>query len=288
MQINFGIVWGLLAMFGWGIADFFVAKAVKKATIFQVFFWSQSLALLIVPLLFLFFFKSEPVSWFSIVIIMLCGALNIIAYLALYKGFQVGKVAIVSPIAASWVMVAVMLSLLFLGEQLSPAQGIGLIIGVTGIILTSFKLSDFYSIQMDSLAQGVTYGFIHMLTTGIQFFLLDSLVTGLHWFLPTMLMRITMFFYLLPYAYLTKKSLKFPTQIVLPIILIGFLEMMAILSYGYGISKNDTAFVAPIAAAFPMITVILARIFFKEKIENNQKLGITAILISLILLSLHV
>ncbi len=280
-------MWGILAMLGWGIADFFVAKALKKTTVFQVFFWSQVVAMGMLPFIADLFLKGEIVSLFSLAIITLCGGLNIIAYLALYKGFQVGKVAIVSPIAASWVMVAVILSLLFLGDQLLPTQGIGLIIGVTGIILTSFKLSDLSTIQIDGLAQGAIYGFIHMVTTGIQFFLLDSLVTGLHWFLPTILMRISMFFYLLPYAKITKKSLKFPKEVGLMVIVIGFLELIGILAYGYGISKNGTTLVAPIAAAFPMVTIRLARIFLKEKIETHQKLGISAIIMGLILLSLQ-
>ena len=57
------------------------------------------------------------------------------------------------------------------------------------------------------------------------------------------------------------------------------------MSYGAGISMEYTAIIAPITAAFPAVTVILARIFLKEHVEINQKIGIGTVIMGLILLS---
>ncbi len=50
--------------------------------------------------------------------------------------------------------------------------------------------------------------------------------------------------------------------------------------------KNDLAsVVAPVASIFPVITILLARVFLKEKLAVNQLLGIGGILAGLVLLS---
>ena len=70
------------------------------------------------------------------------------------------------------------------------------------------------------------------------------------------------------------------------LILIGGCEFFALMSYGIGINFQSTALVNPIAAAFPIVTVILARIFLKGKIETNQTIGIGAVILALIIISL--
>lgn len=44
--------------------------------------------------------------------------------------------------------------------------------------------------------------------------------------------------------------------------------------------------VAPIGSAYALVTIILAKIFFKEKTKPNQYFGIAGILAGLILISL--
>jgi len=52
------------------------------------------------------------------------------------------------------------------------------------------------------------------------------------------------------------------------------------------VSSNYTIIVAPVSATFPVVTIFLARIFFGEKLEFNQKTGVILVLIGLILLSI--
>jgi len=41
MNFPLAIVFGIIAMFGWGLADFLVATVVKKASVFRTFFWTE-------------------------------------------------------------------------------------------------------------------------------------------------------------------------------------------------------------------------------------------------------
>lgn len=286
MNIPLGIIFGVIAMVCWGTADFFVAKAVRKTTVFKTFVWSQIIGVILFFIIFSLFFKFPVLSFTTKGIILFAGFLGAISYLAFYKGLQVGKVSIISPIAACWAVVTVILSLIFLNETLTALQIVGVSLAILGAVLTSFKLHDLLKLRLKNIAKGVEYAIIALLAWGVYFIFIDILVAELSWFLPMFLLKAVAVFYLLTYSCATKKNVSFPKNIILLIILIGVLEVIAFLSYGIGVTSEYTAIVAPICAAFPMVTIILARIFFKETLEINQKIGIISVLVGLVLLSI--
>jgi drug/metabolite transporter (DMT)-like permease len=286
MAITLGILFGIIAMLSWGIADFFAAKAVRKTSVFKVYFWIQAVNLAALMVIFLLFFRFPALSFSTVILILITGLIGVVSILAFYKGLQVGTVSIVSPIAASYAVVTVLLSLIFLNETLTSLQAIAVSMVILGAVLTSFKFHDLIKLRLKKFAKGVKYAVIAMLAWGVLFVLLDILVSQLGWFLPVFLIVIIEVVYLLAYSGTMKKSISFPKNIVLFVILVGILEAIAFLSFGYGITFEHTAILAPIISAFPAVTIILARIFFREILDINQKLGIVSILAGLVLLSI--
>ena len=61
--------------------------------------------------------------------------------------------------------------------------------------------------------------------------------------------------------------------------------MVAYISYSIGIEKYLTSLVGPLAAAYPLVTVLLAIIVLREKTVFNQKLGMAGVIAGVILLS---
>ncbi len=286
MDISLGIIFGIIAAIGWGTADFFVARAVRKTTIFKTFFWSQMIGVAFFIIIFSLFFKFPILSFATIGVILIASFLSTISYLLFYKGLQVGKVSIISPLTACWAIVTVILSLIFLNERLTAIQGVGVTLAILGAILASFKLNDLLKLKLKNAAKGVKYTVIAVFGWGISYVLIDILVAELKWFLPIFFIKIVGVLYLLLYTGTTKKKISFPKNVVWLIVLIGVLEFIAFSSYGLGVNSEYTAIVAPISVAFPAVTVILARIFFKETLEINQKIGIIAIIAGLVLLAL--
>ncbi len=286
MDISLGILFGILATISWGTADFFVARSVRKASVFKTFLWSQIIGAVLFIIIFSIFFKFPILSLTTIGVILISAFLSTIAYLSFYKGLQVGKVSVISPIAACWAVVTVILSIFFLNESLTAIQGIGVALAIIGAILTSFKLHELLKLKLKNAAKGIKYALIAVLGWGIGFVLIDVLVTELKWFLPFFFMKIAVVLYLLLYSGARKSNISFPKNVALFVVIIGVLEVIAFISYGIGVNSEYTAIVAPIGATFPMTTIILARIFFKERLEINQKWGIVAVLIGLVLLSL--
>jgi len=286
MNIPFGVIFGIIAMLSWGTADFFVAKAVKKTDVFRVFLWSQVIGLILFFLIFLLFFNF-PINFFDIaIIVLIAGLIQVIAYLAFYKGLQIGKLSIISPLAASWSVVTVILSLVLLNEKLAITQFIGVGLAIIGSVLVSFKFHDLIKLKIKNISKGVGYAVIALFGWGIGMFLIGVMISKLGWFFPMFFVKAVIVFYSFSYSGLSKREIKFPKNVFSLVLLIGIFELLAFMSYGLGINKDYNSIVAPISAAFPMVTIILARIFFKEKLEINQKIGVLSVILGLVLLSL--
>ena len=69
------------------------------------------------------------------------------------------------------------------------------------------------------------------------------------------------------------------------LILIGILDMAGVVFYAFGASTELISIVGPISALYPAVTLILARLFIKEKLILIQKIGIISILFGLFLIS---
>jgi len=286
MALTNGIILGILAMLIWGTSDFFAAKASRSAGVFRTVFWSQLISIAIYLLAYPFMGKTQFISEAAAIMILIAGFLSISAYLSFYKALEIGKVSVISPIVACCAGVTVILSLVFLNETLSVLQAIGVIFAILGAILASLKHRDIRNLLPKDSEAGVKYALFTMLATGIIFVLIDVLVSELGWFMPMFLIRSAAVFYLLTYTLSAKKDITFPKNSTSLLIVVGTLEVAGILIYGAGITSEYTAVVAPIGAAFPVITIILARIFLKETLAANQKIGIISVLASLVLLSI--
>lgn len=285
MTLSLGILFGIIAMLGWGFSDFFAAMAARKTSVIKTLIWSQIVGtLMLIPALL--FFRFPDISFNYLMLILIGAFLNIIALLAFYKGLQVGNVSVISPISSAYAAITVVLSLIFLNEKLNALQAAGISLSILGTILASFKLRDLMKLKLENIVSGVRYGLIAMLSWGIAFVFIGILVKNLGWLFPPLLIKTAGIFYILAYAGTAKKNISFPKNAALIVALIGILETIGFLSIGAGISFEQTSIVVPVSSTYALMTVILAQIFFKEVIEVNQKIGVAAVLLGLVLLAI--
>jgi len=285
-----GILSGLLSMFGWGTSDFLAAKSSRRIGYLLTYFWTQLVAFLIA--LIYFWIKLPTLNINNIpqylIFLLPAGFLFLVGTLAFYKGLTEGQVSLVSPIGASWAMITVVLSVVFFKEVLQTNQIVAIILIISGIILVSVNLKELLKIKRLTLLGGIKEGLIAMLAWGISLFLMVPVSKALGWFLPVFALKLFGLLFLVIYTMFSKKSLKIDLQIPLLILLflIGFLDIIAFFAYSFGVEREYASIVAPVAASFPLVTIILARIFLKEKIVFNQALGIAGVIAGLILISI--
>ncbi len=286
MSILTGILFATTAMACWGTADFFAVKSARRTSATSTFFWSQLVSVLLYSLMFFLFFRMPILSYTSLALIFVLTISNIIGFLAFYKGLKVGKVGVVSPIVNAWSLVAVSLAILFLGESLSRFQPLAIILVIVGAVFTSFKLKDLRSLNLKNAEVGVGYALAAFFSFGIGFTIIGMLVREINWFIPVYLMKILQMPLLLGYSGVTRQRFSFPRRTLFWILMIGVLETIAFSFYGLGLSYAYTSLLAPIVAAAPVVTVILARIFFRERFDASQAIGISSVLVGIVLLSL--
>jgi len=149
-------------------------------------------------------------------------------------------------------------------------------------------LGDFLKIKKLNIASGTKEGLIAMFGWGISLFLLVPASKALGWFLPIVILRLFSVLFLASYIIFRKQSFRKNLQPSIFILLFpaGLLDMVAFFAYSFGVEREYASIVAPIGASFPLVTIVLARIFLKEKLVLYQIIGIFSIITGLILISI--
>ena len=280
-----GVFFGLMAMLGWGLADFFVAVALKKrADGEKLYFWTQLLGLIPIVALGYFFFSWPIISAATIVLVLAAGFATVVEYVFMYKAFNVGKISLISPICAAYPLITVILSILFLGERLTAQQSLAILSIIAGIILVTLDFGELKKSRISYSTKGLMFAFVSLTASGILFAILGYLVKTMGWFMPILLMKFLAIAYLFPFIKLNHKDLSLGVKgIAWIVLLVASLEVFAFLSYGIGAEGFLNSIVVPISATYPLITIVLAKIFFKEKVKASQYAGILLVFVGLLL-----
>lgn len=275
-------------MLGWGTADFLAAKSSRRIGYALTLFWMQIIGLTVAFIYFLITVRSLDTIVGFLGILFAVGFFELIGYLSLYKGLKEGAICVVSPIAASWAVVTVILSIIFFKEALQTNHITGITIIILGTILVSTNIRELLAARRMNFFRGAKEGLIAMTGFGLGNLLIVPPVKVLGWFLPALFMRLFGTVLLALFMLFKKKPFKTNSQLTIMALLvpIGIIDMASFFSYNIGVLGSYTSIVAPIAAAFPLITIVLARIFLKEKIVLSQTLGIAMIIFGLILIAL--
>ncbi len=277
-------------MFFWGIAIFLAAIASRKIGNLLTLFWMMVFGFIVGGAYYSFNSTtlSSPliVKFFPVIIVI--ALLQIIAYLAFYKGLEKGQVSLVSPLGASWGLITAILSIIFYHELVTGSQIVAIILIIFGIIALSVDIKQLLRSKQVKVFAGVPEGIISMLGWGVSLFFLTGPTRGVNWFLPTLLFRIFLVGFLSIYLLWSKTpivSKKVPMPWTL-LVVIGVFDFAAFMSLSLGVLHSNSSLISPIASANTMITILLAQIFLKEGIKLRQILGILAIIVGIIMMAL--
>jgi len=209
------------------------------------------------------------------------GAINAAAAYSLFKGFEVGQLSIISPIASSYPALSTVLAVMLLNEKVSQTRFAAILAILVGIVLVSVQRRDPKTLDRKRLAVGVGYAIVAFLALGFTFFALKFVVGELGAFLPVLLVRLMSAIILTGVVVLTPKARPrgtFPRYFVL-IVVIGIVDTLGNISYNLGILGGAVSAVSTISGLFSAVTVLLAFIVLKERLVAHQTVGLLAILV---------
>jgi drug/metabolite transporter (DMT)-like permease len=233
---------------------------------------------------------------------VLVAMLNVVSALSLYRAFEVGVLAIVSPIAASSSALTVLLAIIS-GELISRARGFGIAASLIGVALAATHFTTLEnastettsdsntghsylgSLRRGQLTRGVGWALAASAGYGIDFWLLGIYITPVFGgIMPIWIIRLTTICTLAVFVKPARQNLRLPPRKALwLVIIIGLLDTMAFLSAAIGFTTDQVSVVSVLASLFSAVTVVLAWIFLREKLQWSQWLGISIIFLGVLL-----
>jgi len=296
MELYLAMLAGLGGMLGWGLADFFAKKTLDKIDAARTLLWMQIFG--IFPILVYLVFNWGPVNLGGniILFLFLLAAADLSAYFLFYRGLQKGLVSILSPVFAAQGGVAVLVSVFIFKETVEPVRWLGVALAFSGIILISFKPLKSVKLTLRNISKGLPEVLIGMIIFGFFFPCQARFLKyqGEGWIVSMILTRCIVVLIILASIYLTSFGKKTRVEIRVKenklwpwLMLIALFDVIASLSVAWGLKFTDiTSVVVVLQGAFPLPTIILARIFLKEKLAFNQVIGVAAIIGGLIILAI--
>jgi len=293
-----GILLGLTAAVGWGVADFSARFASRRVGAYRTLFFMQLFGFVVMTAYLEFtggITRGVAPGWQPWALAAFAGVINTLSSLALYYSFQIGVMSIVAPISSSYPALTVALALLS-GERLKPLGAVGLAVTFIGVILaaTAFgsgKPASSASVPAPSrahLAKGVGWSIAAAVGFGFLFWFLGFHVIPLTGTAVSVWMiRVTSFSTLGLVAAPVRQSLRLPRDRVWGFLaIVGLADTLAFLANNAGLRSGQVSLVSVLASLYGAVTVLLSWIFLRERLERSQWFGIALIFTGIILVSL--
>jgi len=278
-----GVLTGLGTMFGFGLSDFFAAKSTQQDSPISTLFRAWIIeGLLLLPLVIWQFNPTfTPLLLFKIAAYSL---ILVFGYLFFYKSLEIGPTSIAVPLTATYPLATVILAILFFNEILVFYQYVAIGLIILGIFLTSLNINKGVKVVSKS---GVLYALFAALMFGVAVPFLDQVVAEIGWVMTT--------FYQFPFGLLFLYLFYGLRMGWRPLLGKGFNKLVFSLAaahligvslFSFGLQVSIPSIVTPVSAAYPLVTLALVFVFFKERIAWHQMLGAISIILGIVLLAI--
>lgn len=284
--MNPGILAAIIAMFGWGISDFLGAQASKALGELRAVLGVQIGGFISLLIFSPWLWERKAWGLTDLLLISAEAAMFLAANLLFYKAFRLGMVSIISPVLGSYAVIPVLLGITLFKERIG-LQGItGICFVFIGLLMTASDWREVSKLDRNALARGLREALGAMVLNGLIFTILAELTRRLGWFSPVFSIRIGCLVGML-LLFLIKSRPNTPRWTVSGKALIaGSFDSLAILAFSIGTRLAPLAIVAPVSAAFPLVTILLAVAIKRERPAPNQWFGTGAIIAGTVMLSL--
>ena len=300
-------IFALSTLLCWGIADLFYKKGADEKDKYSHLKTSMMVGLVMgIHAICMLLFTDMNYSFINILIYLPVSLMYILSMTIGYFGLRYLEVSISSPIQNSSGAVTCLLCLIFLNQNLDTISAIAIILISVGIfmlgVLEKSKQKEYeelnnkkYKIGFIAFMIPIIYCVIDALGTFFDAYYLDSIET-------TPLINVTEA--TLENVANTSYELTFLICAILIFIFLKFIkkerviirdqkerigaalfETLGQFTYVYAMSGNGIV-AAPMISAYSIISVILSRIFLKEKLDKKQYLIISLVIIGIILLGI--
>ena len=204
----------------------------------------------------------------------------------LYRGLALGPIAVVSPIGAAYVAVAVVLVVVVLGEQLSSNHMIAIAATFVGIVLTATDGRSLASVLRRPLP-GVWFALVAMALLGGWSALMAFATRTQDGLALVLLQRIVSAAIVLVILVIRRDGPGVVGRSTWALVLVtGALDTLANVLFVFGVQSGSAAVVTTATGAYPIVTALLAIVLLHERLAPNQYAGVVVLIAGLLGLGL--
>jgi drug/metabolite transporter (DMT)-like permease len=270
-------VLALAASAFWGASDFMGGAVSRRLAAFDVIFVSQALAVLILG--FAAFATgawtapAEYVPW-----AIAAGVVGVLSVGAFYQALATGTMGVVAPIAASGVIVPLVVGVAQ-GNRVGGLQVAGIALAVIGVVAASGPdLKQGSSVRPIVLAVLAAAGF----GAGVVFIAQASRTNVV---MSLLTLRITSVGCLAVAAVVLRRKPQVSRTDLPALAVIGIFDLAANAAYASSTTRGTLSLVAVLASLYPAVTVLLARQLHSERLTSVQAGGATAAVLGAVLIA---
>jgi drug/metabolite transporter (DMT)-like permease len=200
----------------------------------------------------------------------------------LYEGFAVGRISSVATTSAVLTAVLPVLVGLALGNHLGAGAAIGIVIAIPAIALVSWQPA---ASEGEGRGSGTLYGVLSGAGFALLFIALDRAGTRAGaW--PLLSCEVSALIPIAPFAFLALRSAGLPSPKVTALsVAAGLLGGGGSILFLAATKSGELAVVAVLAALYPVLTVILARVVLSERWTRMQAVGLATAVVAVVLVT---
>jgi drug/metabolite transporter (DMT)-like permease len=288
-----GILLGLLTALTWGGADFIARFATHRVGTLRTMFYMQLIGFLLLtiflPGLGGWGHLADGSGWPPWAWGFLAGFLNAGSTLALYRSFEIGKMAVVAPLSASYPALTLLISSLS-GDHLTAVRVAGILLTLLGVVIVAGGEKAPGDIGAEAArrnGRGIGWAICAAIGFGVLFWLLGTRVIPRVGAAQTVWMiRLTSTVLAAAVIFFAKLPMRLPRGGVRGMALgIGVLDTAAFVLSNRGMQMEQVAVISVLGSLYGAVTVGLAAIFLREHVSRWQWAGIVTIFAGIYLIS---
>lgn len=202
--------------------------------------------------------------------------------LALYRGLAVASMSVVAPLCGVLTCVIPALVGVLLGDRLTPAELVGIILTLPAIALVSRQPP---TAPRDRATAGILHGLAAGAGFGLLFVALDQ-AGSRHGAWPLLPGQALSLLLVAPFALSAARGTSRPTSNTLTVtVLAGVLSGAANLLFLLATRHGELAIVGVLSSLYPAATVLIARLRLEEHWGRAQKLGMLTSIVAVVLVA---
>lgn len=284
------MLYGLGSAIGFGLADVWGAISTRRTGVPVTLLVIQAVNVVVLSALLLTplpgSLKASGAAWTAI---FASGALGTVAFFCFYRALQLGPIAVVSPVFASYAAISVVLSVLLIGERLSALATAGIVSTLAGVALASAG-----RVQDEAGARasrgGIPWALVATGAWGVAAYLIGRYAQETGWFLPVYGSRLVEFAGVGSAVLVLRMSgrrVPVPRRAdaMVPVAA-GLADMVAVALFARGSEVGLVSVTSAVSATFPLVVIAGGVALFRERLTPAQWVGVLATIAGLVMLGL--